>query len=56
MAADRLPKVRELSAPTSTMIMLSTVGAMLRAHYTSLLDQPAPGHLKDLVRQLSSGQ
>ncbi len=56
MAPDRLPRVRELSAPASTMIMLGTVGALLRAHYTSLLDQPAPDHLENLVRQLSSGQ
>ena len=56
MAADRLPRVRELSAPASTMIMLGTVGVLLRAHYTSLLDQTAPEHLENLVRQLPSGR
>lgn len=53
MAADRLPQVRELSAPASKMIMLGTVGALLRVHYTSLLDQPAPEHMGDLIRQMS---
>ena len=53
MAIDRLPRVRELSVPASTMIMLGTVGALLRAHYTSLLDQLPPEHLENLVRQMS---
>ncbi len=52
MTMKRLPKVRELSRPTSDIVMLGTVGALLRAHYNSLLEQPAPEHLGNLIRQL----
>ncbi len=52
MTMKRLPRVRELSRPTSHIVMLGTVGALLRAHYSDLLEQPAPEHLGNLIRQL----
>ncbi len=53
MAADRLPRVRELSAPASNMVMLGRVGALLRAEYSDLLSEPVPQRLSALISQLS---
>ena len=53
MAIEHLPRVRELSGLTSNMVMLRSVGAMLRLEYSDLLDQPVPDHLSTLVDQLS---
>jgi len=50
--AEHLPKVRELSGPPANMVMLRTVGALLRAEYRDLLDEPLTEQLSMLVRQL----
>ncbi len=52
MAVERLPRVRELSGLTSTMVMLRCVGALLRAEYGDLLQEPVPEHLTTLAHQL----
>jgi hypothetical protein len=53
MAPEHLPRVRELSGLASNMVMLRSVGAMLRLEYSGMLDQHVPDHLSALVGQLS---
>ncbi len=53
MAVEHLPRVRDLSGLASTMVMLRSVGALLRLEYSDMLDQPVPDHLSALVAQLS---
>ena len=50
--AEHLPKVRELFGLPANRVMLRSVGALLRAEYRDLLDQPLPEQLSRLVRQL----
>ncbi len=52
MAVEHLPKVRELSGLPSNMVMLRSIGALLRAQYDGLLQEHVPDHLADIVRQL----
>jgi hypothetical protein len=56
MAVEHLPRVRELSGLTSNMVMLRSVGALLRAEYRDVLDQPLPEQLSALVRQLPGSE
>lgn len=56
MAVEHMPRVRELSGLTANMVMLRSVGALLRAEYRDLLDQPLPEELSRLVRQLSGSE
>ena len=56
MAIEHLPKVRELSGLTGTMVMLRSVGALLRAEYRDLLDEPLPEQLSRLVQQLPGSE
>ena len=53
MALEHLPRVREFYGLTAHMVMLRSVGAMLRLEYRDLLDQPVPDHLAALALQLS---
>ncbi len=50
--AEHLPRVRELFGLTGNMVMLRSVGALLRAEYRDVLDQPLPEQLSLLVQQL----
>ncbi len=52
MAVEHLPRVRELSVLASNMVMLRSIGALLRAQYNDLLQENVPDHLADIVRQL----
>jgi hypothetical protein len=54
--AEHLPRVRDLSGLTGNMVMLRSVGALLRAEYRDLLDQPLPEQLSVLVRQLPGSE
>ncbi len=54
MAADRLPRVRELSAPASNIVMLGRIGALLRAEYSDLLSESIPEPLTALISRLSA--
>ena len=54
--AEHLPRVRELSGLPANMVMLRSVGALLRAEYRDLLDQPLPEQLSVLVRQLPGSE
>jgi hypothetical protein len=56
MAGEQMPRVRELSGLTGNMVMLRCVGALLRAEYRDLLDQPLPEQLFTLVRQLPGSE
>ncbi len=49
---EHLPRVRELSGASANMVMLRSVGALLRAEYRDLLGQPFPEQLSMLVQQL----
>ena len=53
---EHLPRVRELSGASANMVMLRSVGALLRAEYHDLLDQPLPEQLFMLVRQLPGSE
>ncbi len=53
---EHLPRVRELSGLPANMVMLRSVGALLRAEYHDLLDQPLPEQLSTLVRQLPGSE
>ncbi len=55
MAVEHLPRVRELSGLPSNMVMLRSIGALLRAQYDGLLQEHVPDHLADIVRQLRAG-
>ena len=54
--AEHLPKVRELFGLPANMVMLRSVGALLRAEYRDLLDQPLPEQLSRLVQQLPGSE
>ena len=56
MAGEQMPRVRELSRLTANMVMLRSVGALLRAEYRDVLDQPLPEQLSTLVRQLPGSE
>jgi len=56
MAGEQMPRVRELSGLTGNMVMLRCVGALLRAEYHDLLDQPLPEQLSMLVQQLPGSE
>lgn len=51
---EHLPQVRELSGLTSNMVMLRSIGALLRAQYNDLLQEPVPDHLAGIVRQVQT--
>ena len=53
---EHLPRVRELSGLPANMVMLRSVGALLRAEYRDLLDQPLPEQLSKLVQQLPGSE
>ena len=53
MSASHLPKVSELPDVTSRVVMLSTIGPLLRAQYERMGQQPMPEYLQELVQQLS---
>ena len=55
MAVKHLPRVRELAGLTSNMVMLRSIGALLRVQYNDLLQEHVPDHLADMVRQLRAG-
>ena len=55
MAVEHLPRVRELSGLASNMVMLRSIGTLLRAQYNDLLQEHVPDHLADIVRQLPAG-
>ncbi len=52
MAVEHLPRVRELSGLASHMVMLRSIGALLRVQYNDLLHEHVPDHLAGIVRQL----
>ena len=52
MIGEHLPKVRDLSGLTSNMVMLRSVGALLRAHYNDVLQEPLPEHFQSMAQQL----
>jgi hypothetical protein len=52
MVGEHLPKVRDLCGLTSNMVMLRSVGALLRMHYKDVLQEPLPEHFEGMVRQL----
>ncbi len=52
MAIEHLPRVRELSGLTAHMVMLRTVGALLRVEYNNLLQEPLPERLAPFIRRL----
>ncbi len=54
MAVEHLPRVRELSGLTANMVMLRSLGALLRAQYNDLLQEPVPDHLTGIVRQVQA--
>ena len=56
MAGEQMPRVRELSGLTANMVMLRSVGALLRAEYRVVLDQPLPEKLSTLVRQIPGSE
>ncbi len=56
MAAEHMPRVRELSGASANMVMLRSVGALLRAEYRDLLDEPLPEQLFMLVQQLPGSE
>jgi hypothetical protein len=56
MAGEQMPRVRDLSGLTANMVMLRSVGALLRAEYRDLLDQPLPEQLSMLVQQLPGSE
>jgi hypothetical protein len=53
---EHLPRVRELSGASANMVMLRSVGALLRAEYRDLLDEPLPEQLFMLVQQLPGSE
>ena len=53
MSANSLPKVSELPDATAHVVMLSTIGPLLRAQYARMGQQPMPEYLEELVQQLS---
>jgi hypothetical protein len=54
--AEHLPKVRELFGLPANMVMLRSVGALLRAEYRDLLDELLPEQLSMLVQQLPGSE
>jgi hypothetical protein len=53
---EHLPRVRDLSGLTGNMVMLRSVGALLRAEYRNLLDEPLPEQLSRLLQQLPGNE
>ena len=56
ITAEHLPRVQELFGLPANMVMLRSVGALLRAEYRDLLDQPLPEQLSRLVQQLPGSE
>lgn len=54
--AEHLPRVRELFGLPANMVMLRTVGVLLRAEYRDLLNEPLPAQLSVLVQQLPGSE
>ena len=56
MAGEQMPRVRELFGLPANMVMLRSVGALLRAEYHDVLDEPLPEQLSVLVRRLPGSE